>query len=77
MTQMDRSRPSADKSDWPDARPALIPRSTFWPSGVAFGITFFMWGLITSAVLIVVGLVTLIASVIGWIGELRHEERQS
>jgi len=63
--------------DWTAARPAVIPRPTFWPAAVAFGITFFLWGLITSVVLIVVGLSMFVVSIIGWIGELRHEERQS
>jgi hypothetical protein len=55
----------------------MIPRPTFSPAGVAFGITFLMWGLLTSVVLSAAGLAVLVASLIGWIGELRHEERRS
>jgi hypothetical protein len=61
-------------SDWSAARPEVIPRPTAWPAGMAFGTTFLMWGLVTSIVLIVVGLVVVVVSLIGWIGEMRHEQ---
>jgi hypothetical protein len=51
-----------------------IPRPTFAPAGMAFGITFSLWGLVTSPVILVVGLVVMAVSLMGWIGELRHEE---
>ena len=51
-----------------------IPRPTYFPAGMAFGITFSFWGLVTSPVVLVVGLVVVAVSLIGWIGELRHEE---
>ena len=65
------------QEDWAIARPAIIPRPTFSPAGLAFGLTFLLWGLITSSVLIVVGLAVVVVSLIGWIGELRHDERRS
>ena len=61
-------------SDWSAARPEIIPRSTAWPAGLAFGITFLMWGFITSLVLILVGLAVVVVSLVGWIGEMRHEQ---
>ena len=66
-----------EKAEWALARPEIIPRPTFWPAGLAFGITFLMWGLLTSPVLITVGLAVFIVSLVGWIGELRHEQRRS
>jgi hypothetical protein len=65
------------KEDWSVARPESIPRPTFWPAGLALGITFLMLGLLTSLVVIAVGLAVFIVSLVGWIGELRHEERRS
>ena len=62
-----------DKSDWSDARPETIPRPSFWPAGLAFGLTFSIWGLITSLVLVLVGLAVVTASLGGWIGEMRRE----
>jgi hypothetical protein len=75
---MSSEKPSStEQEDWGVARPEIIPRPTFWPAGLAFGITFLMWGLITSPVLLVVGLAVFTVSLVGWIGELRHEERRS
>ena len=51
-----------------------IPRPTYFPAAMAFGITFSLWGLVTSPVVLVVGLVVVAVSLMGWIGELRHEE---
>jgi hypothetical protein len=68
---------AGSKEDWSIARPEIIPRPTAWPAGVAFGITFLMWSLLTSTVLSVAGLAVLVASLAGWIGEIRHEERRS
>jgi hypothetical protein len=73
---MSTERPLS-KEDWSAARPESIPRPTFWPAGLAFGITFLMLGLITSVVVIAVGLAVLVVSLAGWIGELRHEEKRS
>jgi hypothetical protein len=42
---------------------------------MAFGITLLFWGLITSIVLVVVGLGVIVVSLNGWIGEIRGEER--
>jgi hypothetical protein len=37
---------------------------------------FFAWGLITSPVVLAVGAALFVASLSGWIGEIRHEHRQ-
>jgi hypothetical protein len=67
---------AVDVDDWGMPRPEIIPRPTFWPAGLAFGITFLMWGLLTSIVLVVVGLTVVTASLVGWIGELRREQQR-
>jgi hypothetical protein len=67
--------PVKPEKDWNEARPARIPPPTFAPAGVAFGTTLFMWGLLTSFVLIGVGLVVIILSLGAWIGEMRHAGR--
>jgi hypothetical protein len=64
-------------ADWSPAKPDLIPKPSFWPAGMAFGVTFFFWGFVTSLVLILVGLALITVSLIGWIGEMRHEHRQA
>ena len=61
-----------EKEGWNEARPARIPPPTFAPAGLAFGTTLFMWGFLTSFVLIGVGLAVMTVSLAAWIGEMRH-----
>ncbi|MGH7298631.1 MAG: cytochrome c oxidase subunit 4 [Polyangiaceae bacterium] len=67
---------SAPREGWNVPRPERIPRPTAWPAGMALGITLFAWGLITSPVVLGLGLTMFAASLAGWIGEIRHEHRQ-
>jgi hypothetical protein len=53
-----------------------LPRPTYFPSGLAMGIAFLFWGLITSWVVLVVGLSLFLASLAGWITEIRHERKR-
>ena len=69
---MSRAEPNPDGASSAEQAEKLA-RPTFWPAGIAFGITLFAWGLITSIVLVGFGLAVFIVSLIGWIGELRHE----
>ncbi|HXS67338.1 MAG TPA: hypothetical protein VN761_00750 [Candidatus Polarisedimenticolia bacterium] len=52
-----------------------LPRPTYFPAGLAMGTTFIAWGLITSGVVFLVGVGLFIASLAGWITELRHERK--
>jgi hypothetical protein len=52
-----------------------LPRPTYFPAGLAMGIAFLFWGLITSLVVILVGLALFIASLAGWITEIRYERK--
>lgn len=58
---------------WSTPRPEKIPRSTVWPAALAFAIAFLFWGIITSTILSLVGLLLFIIALAGWIGEMRHE----
>jgi hypothetical protein len=60
-------------TDWGKARPDVIPRPTFFPAALAFGITFLLWGLVTSPVVLGMGSLLIVVSLVGWIGEMRHE----
>ncbi len=59
--------------DWSKPKPETIPRPTYFPAAMAFGLTFFLWGLVTSPVVLAVGVLVVVVSLIGWIGEMRHE----
>ena len=49
-----------------------LPRPTYFPAGLAMGIAFLFWGLITTWVVLLVGVALFIAALAGWITEIRH-----
>ena len=65
---------AAPMEGWNPARPVHIPRGTPWPAALALGIMFFAWGLVTSPVVVGIGLVVFAVSLFGWVGEIRHEQ---
>ncbi len=75
---------SADaRAVWHKPLPTVLPRPTYWPATLAFGIVFLLWGLVASPILTGTGLVVGIIGLIGWIRELlrgtpaeeQHDER--
>jgi len=56
----------------------VLPRCTHcrtqptFPAGLAMGVAFLFWGLITTWVVWLVGIVLFIAALAGWIMEIRH-----
>ena len=77
------SNPHADKiqssapADWNSPKPDTLTKPTWWPAALAFGITLTAWGLIASPVILAMGLVVVIVSLAGWIGDICHERRES
>jgi hypothetical protein len=67
--------PPVTHPEWEPLPAEHLPRPTYFPAGLAMGIAFLFWGLITSWVVIVVGLVLFIASLAGWITEIRYERK--
>ncbi len=53
------------------AVPQKIPKSTYWPVILAFSITLFLWGFITSIFISGVGLIITGFAIFGWIMELK------
>lgn len=62
-------------ADWQPLPEEHLPRPTYFPAGLAMGVTFLFWGLITSWVVLLVGLALFAASLAGWITEIRHERK--
>jgi hypothetical protein len=60
---------------WTPCHPEHLPRPTFWPAGIALGITFLFWGILASWVILVVGIALFGVSLAGWISDLRHERK--
>jgi len=61
--------------DWEVLPPEHLPHPTYFPAGLAMGVTFLFWGLITSLVTFLVGLALFAASLAGWITEIRNERK--
>ena len=60
-------------SGWEPLPPEPLPHPNFFPAGLAMGTTFIFWGLITSWVILVVGIGLFAASFAGWIYEILRE----
>lgn len=60
---------------WTPPRSQVIPRSTYSPAVMALAIVCLLWGLLTTYLISLLGLVLLAVSLVGWIGELRHERQ--
>ncbi|MDP9313846.1 MAG: hypothetical protein M3R24_23700 [Chloroflexota bacterium] len=58
---------------WEAVTDIHLPRPTYWPAVLALGITFLAWGVVTSLLIVVVGILLLVLAVGGWIGDLLHE----
>jgi hypothetical protein len=67
-------QPSVDDTRSASPAPAhpALPRPTYWPAALAFGITLLAWGLITTPLISIVGVLVICVAIGGWIGELLH-----
>ena len=70
---MTDEKPQNIHPSWEPLPHDRLPRPTFFPAGLAMGITFILWGLITSWVVLVVGIGLFAASLAGWIYEILRE----
>jgi hypothetical protein len=68
------SNPEAPKLTHPDGTPHL-PGPSFWPFLLAVGIAMSLIGVITKIEVVVIGLVIVLSSLVGWVREARHEYR--
>jgi hypothetical protein len=50
-----------------------LPHPTYFPAGLAMGVAFIFWGLITTWPVWLVGVVLFLAALAGWIAEIRNE----
>jgi hypothetical protein len=61
---------------WKSLPHERLPQPTYFPSGLAMGVTFIFWGVITSWVIFLVGIGLFIASLAGWIHEMRLQRKE-
>lgn len=67
--------PAAIPPGWTKLPVEHLPPATFWPSGLALAITFIFWGLISSWVVLGIGIGLFAVALSGWITDLRHERQ--
>ncbi len=61
---------------WTEPLPRRIPRPTWSPFALAFGLVFLGLGLVASRIVLVIGVVVALAAAVKWIRELGHELRE-
>jgi len=69
MVSENQSEPQRAE-EWNEALPKKIPGATFAPAFLALGITFLLFGIVSSYVFSAAGLVLMVWSIGMWIGEL-------
>jgi hypothetical protein len=52
-----------------------LPRPTYWPITMAVAITLIAFGIVNALLIIIIGVILLIVSLVGWIGDVRDEAR--
>jgi len=65
-----------DGEGWSEPRPRRSVQPTYTPAAMALGIVLSLWGLLTSWVLLVAGLVLFVESAGGWVGEILRAHRR-
>ena len=55
------------------AKPEILPKPSYWPFFLALGLMFAGWGLLSTWLFSIIGLIVIIISLYGWINNLRHE----
>ena len=68
-----RPVPPESPAGWTVLPAEKLPEPSIWPATLAVGITFLVWGLVTSLIITGVGLALFAAAMAGWIRDIRHE----
>ena len=73
MPHKTRPVPARLRPGWIRVPAEKMPQPTFWPAALALGTVLLLWGLVTSFVVTITGLILLAVSFFGWLGEMRNE----
>ncbi len=57
---------------WHQPQPEQLPDRTWYPAGLALGITLLAWGPASTLWISLVGAAVTVACMLGWIGEMRR-----
>lgn len=55
------------------ARPTELPRPTYWPFFLAFGVSLIFWGVLTTWLISGMGLLVFAIAIGGWLGDVAGE----
>ncbi len=72
---MTEEEPPSLRPGWTRLPHTHVPRPTFYPAGLALGTALIFLSLITSVVVLIVGVSLFSVSLSGWIYEIRHERK--
>jgi hypothetical protein len=64
---------SSPQAEMIKARPEKLPEPTYWPFFLALGLTLTGWGLLSTWIISLGGLIVFIVALTGWVNILRHE----
>lgn len=67
-----QSQAQTDSQGWHVPMPESLPQPAYWPAALAFGITFLLWGVVTTYIISAIGLIVSAVALAGWIGDLRR-----
>jgi hypothetical protein len=73
MALEDGLRPrDGEAAEWSSPQPEKTPLPTYAPFFLALGITFLLFGIVSSYVFSAAGFVLMVVSISKWVGELLH-----
>ena len=72
---MSNEKPPDIPPGWQLLADEPLPHPTYFPAGLAMGVAFLFWGLITNWVVFLVGVALFTAALAGWITEILHEHK--
>jgi len=64
---------NSTKISWHAPLPEKIPEPTYWPALLAFGVVLILWGLVSTWLISLAGIIITGFSLAGWIGAMIHE----
>ncbi len=67
---MRKTEESFNREDWTTPLPKSLPRPTYWPAMLAFGMTLTLLGPVTSMAISVAGAAFAVVALAGWIGDI-------
>ena len=75
MSNAEQSPTQPAGPDWNTPKPDVLVRPTWSPAALAMGITLIGWGLITSFIVLAMGLAIFVFALATWIKEICNERR--